>query len=183
MVNGDYPQTATMRISAKAQELAKLKYIRQVQVLSSTHWANIRHHEQFMPRDCARHSAIDKEHVMMLRAAAELYGQTLLESFIAEGIWPNKDDFKEIQAEMERIVNHRSDGSRWTPLPATNASLTHLAQSVLIDLANQVRQMELEDTLKKPASTSYSVNVQGDVHGGVQVGPNNTQNIGADDET
>ena len=172
-----------MRISAKAQELAKIKYIRQVQVLSSEHWAKIRHHEQFMPRGGARDGAIDKEHVMMLRESAELYGQTILESFIAEGIWPNKDDFREIQAEMERIVSHRAGPSRWIPRPATNASLTHLAQSVLIDLANQVRQMELEETLKKPASTSYSVNIEGDVHGGVQVGPNNTQKIGVDDET
>lgn len=171
-----------MRISANGQELAKIKYIRQVQVLSRKHWASIRHHEQFMPRGGARDGAIDNEHVTMLRESAELYGETLLESFIAEGIWPNKDDFREIQAEMERIVNHRLDGSGWTPRPATNASLTHLAQSVLIDLANKVRQMELEQKLEKPASMSYSVNVQGDVHGGVQVGPNNTQNIGVDDE-
>jgi len=166
-----------MRISDKAQELARIKYIRQAQEISNNHWANIKQFEQTIGRGGARAGAIDNEHVTMLRELAELYGQVQLESFIAEEMLPNRADMAEIKAEMERIVNHRQDGSFWNPGPATNASLTHLAQSVYIGLTNQVRQMELEKTFQKPASESYSITVQGDVIGGVQQGSGNTQNI------
>jgi hypothetical protein len=166
-----------MRISGKAQELARIKYIRQAQEISKTHWTNIKRFEQTMGRSGARSRAIDNEHVTMLRELAEFYGQAQLESFIAEEMLPNLADMAEIKAEMERIVNHRQDGSSWSPGPATNASLTYLAQSVFIGLANQVRQMELEKTFHKPASEPYSLTVQGDVIGGIQQGAGNTQYI------
>ena len=166
-----------MRISGKAQELARMKYIRRAQEISKTHWTNIKRFEQTMGRGGARSGAIDNEHVTMRRELAELYGQVQLESFVAEEMLPSRADMAEIKAEMERIVNHRQDGSSWNPGPATNASLTHLAQSVFIGLANQIRQMELEKTFTKPASESYSLTVQGDVIGGIQQGAGNTQNI------
>src|SRR5207253_8242064 len=128
-----------MRISGKAQELARMKYIRRAQEISKTHWTNIKRFEQTMGRGGARPGAIDNEHVTMRRELAELYGQVQLESFVAEEMLPKRADMAEIKAEMERIVNHRQDGSFWSPGPATNASLTHLVQSVFINLANQVR--------------------------------------------
>jgi hypothetical protein len=166
-----------MRISGKAQELARMKYIRRAQEISKTHWTNIKRFEQTMGRGGARSGAIDNEHVTMRRELGELYGQVQLESFVAEEMLPSRADMAEIKAEMERIVNHRQDGSSWNPGPATNASLTHLAQSVFIGLANQIRQMELEKTFTKPASESYSLTIQGDVIGGIQQGTGNTQNI------
>lgn len=127
--------------------------------------------------------AIDIEHVAMLRKLCELYGQTQLESFVADGILPDENDFRELLSEMEGIVDRGSGSESWTPRPATNDLLSRLAQSVYVDLVNQVRQMALEQKLQKPAQPSYTVNVQGDVVGGVQIGSGNTQNIGADDET
>ena len=100
-----------MRISGKAQELARIKYIRQAQEISKIRWANIKRFEQTMGRGGARSEAIDNEHVTMLRELAGLYGQVQLESFIAEEMLPNRADMAEIKAEMERIVNHRQDGS------------------------------------------------------------------------
>ncbi len=172
-----------MRTSHDAQELAKVKYIRQAQEISKTHYANIQRHQQSLPRGGAMAGAIDREHVAMLRKLCELHGQSQLESFIADGILPDENDLRDILNEMEAIVRRGSGGEFWTPRPATGDLLTWLAQSVYIDLVNQVRQMALEQKLQKPVQASYSVNVQGDVIGGVQVGSGNTQNIEADDET
>lgn len=168
-----------MRISHDGKELATLKYIRQAQEISKTHRANIKRHEQ-TARGGEMIAAIDKEHVTMLRKLCELHGQIQLQSFLAEGLLPNEAEQREICAEMEAIVRRGSGGENWNPRPATNDLLTRLAQSVCVDLANQVKQLDLEKrlTTSMPAATgdTYNLHVT-NLQGGVQHGSGNIQNI------
>jgi len=174
--------TRNMRTN-DAQELANAKYTRQAQAISKTHYGNIERHQQSLAKGGAMAAAIDAEHVAMLRELCELYCKTQLESFVAEEILPGESDFREMLSEMEGIIRRGSGGEFWTPRPATNELLSRLAQSVYIDLRNQVAQLALEPKLLRSAQSSYSVNVQGDVIGGVQVGTGNAQIIKADHDT
>lgn len=171
-----------MRTSHDAQELAKVKCIRKAQTISKTHWTNIKRHEQG-PRGGAMKAGIDNEHVTMLRELCELYGQTQIESFIADGILPDQNDLREILNEMEAIVSRGGPSEFWSPRPSTNDLLTRLAQSVFVDLANQVTQMTLEAKLERPKPSAYNLVIEGNVSGGVQVGPGNIQTIKVKDES
>jgi hypothetical protein len=179
-----------MRISSDAKELAKLKYIRGAQEISSKHYANIQRCEQTMPRGGAKKGAIDNEHLQMIQELADLYLEAHLEAFIAEGLLPDTNDLRELQIEIEKIVIRRSGGEFWTPRPSTNQVLSFLPQSICIKFANRVRQIELEARIRKaapaqPTSTTYNTTINGPNYGNVQLGgENNTQTIDirSDDE-
>ena len=126
-----------MRTSHGAQELAKVKYIRKAQTISNTHWTNIKRHEQG-PRGGAIKAGIDNEHIAMLRELCELYGQTQLESFIADGILPDQNDLREILNEMEAIVSRGGPSEFWSPRPSTN-DLSHLICKVNKNRLRQAR--------------------------------------------
>jgi hypothetical protein len=186
MVNASYPQPygrMIMRISNDAKELAKLKYIRGAQEISSKHYANIERFERTMPRGGMMKGAIDKEHLQMIQELADLYLEAHLEMFVAEGILPDTNDMREFRAEIENIVSRRSGGEFWSPRPSTNSTLSFLPQSIYINFANRVKQMELEARVHKaapeqPASTSYNTTIHGPNYGNIQQGgQGNTQSV------
>lgn len=172
-----------MRISSEAKELAKLKYIRGAQEISSKHYANIERYERTMPRGGMMKGAIDKEHLQMIQELADLYLEAHLEMFVAEGSLPDANDMREFQAEIEKIVERRPGGEFWAPRPSTNSTLSFLPQSIFINFANRVKQMELEARVRRaapeqPASATYNTTIHGPNYGDVQQGgQGNTQNV------
>jgi hypothetical protein len=169
-----------MRISSTAKQLAEHRYIQKAQQISSEHYANISRHEQTMPRGGAMKGAIDNEHVRMAREIAEAYVNCHMEVFIAEGLIPDVNDLREMKAEIENIIGRHKGGEFWTPRPSTSEALHWLPQQVYIDLANRVKQMELESRMPKPAQSAApgSINIQGHNFGPIQqAGQGNTQNV------
>jgi hypothetical protein len=168
-----------MRISRSAKELAERKYIQEAQKLSAEHYGVIRRHEQVMPRGGARQGAIDKEHLKMARRIAEAYVSHHIEVFLAEGLIPDGNDLREMRTEIDNIIGRHKGGEFWTPSPSTAEALVWLPQQIYGDLANRVRQMELESRMPKTARAAEAViHIEGHNFGAIQQGgQNNTQNV------
>ena len=174
-----------MRISVKAEELAKLKYIQHAQVISGRHYANIQRHETTMQRGGAMKRAIDREHVDMAREIAETYANCYLESFLAEGLLPDTNDLREIRTGIENIIGRHKGNEFWIPRPSTSEALLWLPQHVFGRFVARVKQMELEGSLQRPAEQvgSHHINIHGDNYAPIQQGgQGNIQNIDMETE-
>jgi hypothetical protein len=174
-----------MRISGKAKELAELKYIERAQKISSRHYANIQRHETIMPRGGAMKGAIDNEHLEMAQEIAETYANCCLESFLVEGLLPDANDLREIQAEIENIIGRHNGNEFWHPRPSTSEALIWLPQKVFGRFATRVRQMQLEKEIGPPAQRARpnQINIAGNNYGPIQQGGHaNTQNLTKDNK-
>lgn len=169
-----------MRISRNAKELAELKYIERAQQISREHFENIRRNEQTTPRGGSMKGSIDREHLAMAQEIAEMYANSYLESFVAEGLLPDANDLREIKNEIENIIGRHKGDEFWTPRPSTSEALIWLPQQVYSRFAGKVRQMELEGGLQKPAqqaARSNQINIHGDNYAVQRGGQGNVQNV------
>lgn len=168
-----------MRISSGAKELAERRYVQAAERLSTEHYRNIRRYEQTMLRGGAMRGAIDGEHLNMARAISEAYVNCHLEVFVAEGLIPDANDLRELRTEINAIVDRHQGSEFWTPRPATVGALLILADQIYIQLANRVRQMELESRLPKASvAAGASIHIGGDNFGAIQQGgQNNSQSV------
>jgi hypothetical protein len=168
-----------MRISNDAKELAERRYVQAAERLSAEHYRNIQRHEQTMPRGGAMQGAIDREHLTMAREIALAYVDCHLEVFVAEGLIPDANDLREMRTEINKIVARHEGSEFWTPRPATAGALTILPDQIYGQLANRVRQMELESrmpTASVPAAPS--IHIGGHNFGAIQQGgQNNSQSV------
>jgi hypothetical protein len=168
-----------MRISNDARELADRRFIQAAQTISAEHYRNIQQHEQTMPRGGAMQGAVDSEHVNMARKVAKAYVDCHLEVFMAEGLIPDANDLKEMRTEINAVVARHEGSEFWTPRPTIAGVLSILPDQIYGQLANRVRQMELESKLPKAnVPAAGSINIRGHNFGAIQQGgQNNSQSV------
>lgn len=166
-----------MRISRVAKELADRKYVQAAKRLSTEHYGNIQRHEQLMPRGGAMRGAIDREHLTMARRIAEAYVDCHLEVFVTEGLIPDSNDLEEMRTEINFIVARHERSEFWSPRPATAGALSILPDQIFGELANRVRQMDLESRMPRTSvPAASSIHIAGHNFGSIQQGgQNNSQ--------
>ena len=132
-----------------------------------------------MPRGGAMRGAIDREHLTMAREIGMAYVDCHLDVFVAEGLIPDANDLREMRTEINAIVARDEGSEFWTPRPATAGALSILPDQIYGQLANRVRQMELENrmpTASIPAAPS--IHIGGNNFGAIQQGgQNNSQSV------
>jgi hypothetical protein len=166
-----------MRISRVAKELADRKYVEAAERVSTEHYGNIRRHEQTMPRGGAMRGAIDREHWTMTRRIAQAYVDCHLEVFVREGLIPDANDLEEMRTEINSIVARHERTEFWSPRPATAGALSILPDQIFGQLANRIKQMDIESRMPRSSVPAASnIHIAGHNFGSIQQGgQNNSQ--------